>query len=107
VFGALANFAGEFIASEHTRPGVTAEQLAMEGLDVDPIHDKLNELGDSLKQARSHVHSFNKNGFERVAAPGEKAVQSISRLVEEAKAECRIRQRGLVAYRIGDARSLS
>ncbi len=77
--------------------GVTAEQLAARGLDVDPIHDKLNELADSLKQARSHIHSFSKNGFQRVAAPGEKAVQSISLLVDEAKSEYRLRQLGLVA----------
>ena len=77
--------------------GVTAEQLAMKGLDVDPIHHKLNELADSMKQARSHIHSFSKTGFERVAAPGEKAVQSISALVEEAKAEYRLRQLGLLA----------
>ena len=77
--------------------GVTAEQLAARGLDVDPIHDKLNELADSLKQARSHIHSFSKNGFQGVAAPGEKAVQSISLLVDEAKSEYRLRQLGLVA----------
>ena len=77
--------------------GVTAEQLAMKGLDVDAIHDKLNELADSLKQARSHIHAFSKNGFERVAAPGEKAVLSIASLVQEAKAEYRLRQLGLVA----------
>jgi predicted CXXCH cytochrome family protein len=75
--------------------GLTAEQLAMKGLDVDPIHDKLNELADSLKQARSYIHSFSKNDFQRVAAPGDKAVQSISRLVEAAKAEYRSRQLGL------------
>jgi predicted CXXCH cytochrome family protein len=77
--------------------GLTAEQLAMKGLDVDPIHDKLNELGDSLKQARSHIHSFSKNEFQRVAAPGAAAVQSISMLVEEARREYRVRQFGLVA----------
>jgi hypothetical protein len=75
---------------------VTAEQLAMKGLDVDPIHDKLNELADTLKQARSHIHSFSKNSFERIAAPGEKAIQNISTLVEEAKAEYARRQRGLL-----------
>jgi len=79
------------------RFNIIAEQLAMKGLDVDPIYNQLNELSDSLKQARSHIHSFSKNGFERVAAPGEKAVQGISGLVKEAKAEYRIRQRGLVA----------
>jgi predicted CXXCH cytochrome family protein len=76
--------------------GTTAEELAMNGLDVDPIHDRLNELADSLKQARSHIHSFSKNSFEAVAAPGEKAIQSISTLVDEAKAEYRFRQFGLV-----------
>src|SRR5436189_87194 len=65
--------------------GVVAEQSATKGLDVDPIHDKLNELADSVKQARSHIHSFSKNSFERVAAPGEKAVRSISMLVGGAK----------------------
>ena len=74
-----------------------AEQLATKGLDVDPIHDKLNELADSVKQARSHIHSFSKNGFERVAGPGEKAAQSISQLVEEARKEFRLRQLGLLA----------
>jgi predicted CXXCH cytochrome family protein len=76
--------------------GRTAEQLAMQGLDVDPIHEKLNELADALKQARSHIHSFNKNSFERVATPGLKAVQSISTLVEAANKEYRFRQSGLL-----------
>jgi hypothetical protein len=35
--------------------------------------------------------------FERVAAPGEKAAESISKLVEQAQSEYRTRQRGLVA----------
>jgi len=75
--------------------GVTAEQLATKGLDVDLIHDELNELADSLKQSRSHIHSFSRNDFERVAAPGEKAVQNISALVVAAKKEYRLRQFGL------------
>lgn len=79
------------------RLSATAEHLAMKGLDVDPIYERLNELSDSLKQARSHIHSFSKTDFEHVAAPGEKAIQSIFRLVEEAQAEYRIRQSGLVA----------
>jgi predicted CXXCH cytochrome family protein len=76
---------------------ITTEQLAAKGLDVDPLHDKLNELADALKQARSHIHSFSSNGFARVAAPGENAMQSISALVATAKSEHRFRQYGLVA----------
>jgi hypothetical protein len=49
-----------------------------------------------LKQARSHIHAFSKISFQQIAAPGEKAVQSISTLVQEAKAEYRLRQLGLV-----------
>jgi predicted CXXCH cytochrome family protein len=77
--------------------GVIAEELAMKGLDADPIHEKLSELADSLKQARSQIHSFSKSGFQQVAAPGEKAVQDISKLVEAAKKEYGFRQMGLVA----------
>jgi predicted CXXCH cytochrome family protein len=75
---------------------LTAEELAKNGLDADPLHDKLNELVDTLKQARSHIHSFSRNSFEQVAAPGEKAIQSLSTLVEQAKAEYRLRQLGLL-----------
>lgn len=74
-----------------------AEQLAAKGLDVDPMHDKLNELADSLKQARSHIHSFNRNSFQRVADPGEKAIQAVATLVQEARGEYRVRRVGLVA----------
>lgn len=77
------------------RFGATAEHLAMKGLDVDSIHDQLNELADSVKQARSHIHGFSKNGFQRVADPGEKAIARISTLVEEAKTAYRLRQLGL------------
>jgi hypothetical protein len=64
-------------------------------LDVEPIHDKLNELADTVKQARSHIHSFSKNSFDQVAAPGNKAVQEISALVDNANSEYRLRQLGL------------
>jgi len=74
----------------------TAEQLAMRGLDVDPIHDKLNDLADNVKQARSYIHSFSKPVFQRVTAPGEQTVQTISKLVDDAKSKYRARQIGLV-----------
>jgi hypothetical protein len=74
----------------------TAEHLAMKGLDVDPIHDKLNELADTVKQARSYIHSFSKPAFQRVVAPGGQAVQNISRLIDDAQAKYRARQIGLI-----------
>lgn len=77
------------------RFGAAAEHLAIRGLDVEPIHDKLNELADTVKQARSHIHSFSKNSFDQVAAPGNKAVQEISALVDNANSEYRFRQLGL------------
>ena len=75
----------------------TAEELAMKGLDVDPIHNELNDLADHLKKARSYIHSFDRNSFQQIAAPGEKAVQAIVNLSAEARAEYRTRQLGLLA----------
>jgi len=77
--------------------GVSIEQLAAKGLDVEAMHDKLNELADSLKQARSHIHSFNTNSFQKVTDPGEKAITNISALIQEAKHEYQVRRMGLVS----------
>ena len=79
------------------RASGTAEQLAMKGLDVDPISSQLIEVDDSLKQARTHIHAFSKADFARAAAPGEKALGRIAQLEAAAKAEYRRRQAGMAA----------
>jgi len=79
------------------RYNASAEQLAAKGLDVDPIHDQLGELADTIKQARAHVHAFSRNSFDQVADPGNKAADTISTLVSEARSEYRVRQMGLAA----------
>jgi len=74
-----------------------SEKLAAKGLDVEPISNQLSELGDSLKKSRTNVHSFSRNTFQQVAAPGEEAVQRADQLVHKARDEYKLRQVGLAA----------
>jgi len=55
----------------------------------------LTDLGDALKKSRTYVHSFSRNTFQQVAAPGEAAVQQADALVTRAREEYKFRQIGL------------
>jgi hypothetical protein len=72
-----------------------SEKLAAKGLDVEPINNGLTELGDALKKSRTYVHSFSRNTFQQVAAPGEEAVKQTDALVNKASEEYKYRQIGL------------
>jgi predicted CXXCH cytochrome family protein len=74
-----------------------SENLAAKGLDIEPISNQLNELTDSLKLSRAHIHSFSRNNFQQVAAPGGEAAQKARKLVTKARDEYRFRQAGLAA----------
>ena len=54
-------------------------------------------MTDTLKKSRSQVHSFSRNSFQQVAAPGEEAVQRADQLVNKARDEYKFRQVGLAA----------
>jgi hypothetical protein len=75
-----------------TRFVAVSEKLAARGLDVDPINNELTELGDALKKSRTYVHSFSRNTFQQVAAPGEQAVQRTDALIDKAGKEYKYRQ---------------
>lgn len=72
-----------------------SEKLAAKGLDVDPINNQLTDLGDALKKSRTYVHSFSRNTFQQVAAPGEAAAQQTEALVAKTREEYKFRQIGL------------
>jgi predicted CXXCH cytochrome family protein len=72
-----------------------SEKLAAKGLDIEPISNQLTELGDALKKSRTYVHSFSRNTFQQVAAPGEEAVRQTEMLIEKAREEYKYRQIGL------------
>jgi len=72
-----------------------SEKLAAKGLDVEPINNQLTELTDTLKKARTHIHSFSRATFQQVAAPGEEAVKKTDSLVKKAEEEFNYRQVGL------------
>ncbi len=74
-----------------------SEKLAAKGLDVEPISNQLNDLTDALKKSRTYVHSFSRDTFQQVAAPGEEAVKQTDALVEKARQEYKFRQAGLAA----------
>lgn len=78
------------------RFGKTSGELAAKGLDVDPIEDQLKEVFDSLKKSRTNIHSFNRNTFDHVAAPGQESLTRLESLVKQARAEYRTRQLGLL-----------
>ena len=79
-----------------TRFIAVSEKFAARGLDVEPINNQLTELGDALKKSRTYVHSFSRNTFQQVAAPGEEAVKQTDALVNKAGEEFKFRQIGLV-----------
>ncbi len=85
------------MGAEQSKLIAVSEKLAAKGLDVDPINSQLDELADSLKQSRTHIHSFSRNNFQQVAAPGEQAAKKANDLVAHARQEYRFRQTGLVA----------
>jgi Doubled CXXCH motif (Paired_CXXCH_1) len=79
-----------------TRFIAVSEKVAARGLDVEPIDNELTELGDALKKSRTYVHSFSRNTFQQVAAPGEEAVKRTEALTDKASEEFKFRQIGLV-----------
>jgi predicted CXXCH cytochrome family protein len=79
-----------------TRFIAVSEKVAARGLDVEPINNQLTELGDALKKSRTYVHSFSRNTFQQVTAPGEEAVKRSDALVVKASEEFKFRQIGLV-----------
>ena len=78
-----------------TRFTAVSEKFAARGLDVEPINNQLTELGDALKKSRTYVHSFSRETFQQVAAPGEEAVKRTDALVNKSNDEFKYRQIGL------------
>ena len=78
-----------------TRFIAVSEKFAARGVDVDPINNQLTELGDALKKSRTYVHSFSRETFQQVAAPGKEAVKRTDSLVDKAIQELKYRQIGL------------
>ncbi len=72
------------------------ETLAERGLDVEPLTNGLIGLEDSLRQARSYIHSFERSDFDQAVAPGRDLQTAISKLAEDAEAEYRDRRIGLL-----------
>ena len=95
---ATANFFHQTITQideSKTKLTEASDKLAAKGLDVEPINNQLNELGDALKKSRTYVHSFSRNTFQQVAMPGLEAAQRAEVLANKAREEYKYRQIGL------------
>jgi hypothetical protein len=84
------------LAERHETLGIRAEHLAKQGLDVDGIHGELSTLFDSLKQARSYVHAFDRSEFDQVANEGRASIRRIATLEQAAAEELAYRRIGLL-----------
>lgn len=71
-------------------------ELAERGLDVEPLTAALSSLDESLRQARSHIHTFDRSDFEQVVTPGRESIAIVGQLVIAADEELRFRRNGLV-----------
>jgi hypothetical protein len=83
------------LADAHQRLGARAAHLARQGLDVDALDAELATLFDSLEQARSYVHAFDRSEFDQVAAPGRESIAQVATLEAAAESELRYRRLGL------------
>ncbi len=71
-------------------------ELAERGLDVEPLTGALGTLDESLRQARSHIHTFDRSDFEQVVTPGRESIATVGQLVLGAYEEFQFRRNGLV-----------
>jgi predicted CXXCH cytochrome family protein len=69
--------------------------LAERGLNPDPLGSSVEDLHETLREARSRIHSFDRGEFDLVVARGREASIQARKLLETAEAEYRFRTRGL------------
>jgi hypothetical protein len=86
----LARLADETRELEARVPG-----LAERGLDPDPLGSTVDDLHETLREARARIHSFDRGEFDLVALRGQEASARGRQLLEAAEAEYRFRTRGL------------
>lgn len=86
----IAELADETKELEARVPG-----LAERGLDPDPLGSTVEDLHETLREARSRIHTFDRGEFDLVVLRGREASERGRQLLEEAEAEYRFRMRGL------------
>jgi len=86
-----------YLAQGESRVKAEAEQFARQGLDVEPLEDRLGQLGDLLRQLRSQVHTFDADRFMKVGGPADKVLDQLDADAARARREYRRRRLGLYA----------
>ena len=83
------------LARETNELGGRVSDLAERGLDPDPLSSTVEDLHETLRQARSRIHTFDRGEFDQVVLRGQQASAQGHEILEEAEAEYRFRKRGL------------
>ena len=73
------------------------EHLAERGLDTEKVLEATAELDEAIVQAQVRMHTFDKSGFDVGAKVGREAVAKTEKLMDDARAEQRLRLRWLLA----------
>jgi hypothetical protein len=74
----------------------TSEELAAKGLNAEPLEHTTAQIEDALHDSRSRVHAFDRSVFDTAAAPGLAAIDAGEQQIALARAEWRLRRRGLL-----------
>jgi len=83
------------LARETNELGGRVSDLAERGLDPDPLSSTVEDLHETLRQARTRIHTFDRGEFDQVVLRGREANAQGRQLLEDAEAEYRFRLRGL------------
>ncbi|MBC8293219.1 MAG: cytochrome c3 family protein [Proteobacteria bacterium] len=83
------------LSGELKRGQASIHHFAEMGVDVEPMELQLVSLEDSLRQARTQVHGFDRATFDGVVAPGLQAATELESARVDSTGELRIRRLGL------------
>jgi hypothetical protein len=73
-----------------------AADLAERGLDVDRLVELLGQMDDTVRVARSYIHTFDRSDFQRAVEPAGTALAEMSAVVDQAEATYQGRRLGLI-----------
>ncbi len=84
------------LAAGRTQAAGVEEELARQGLDIEPLTRAVGDLDEGLSQARRSIHAFELGAFQQAAAPATEALDKSKEAISTAHADHQFRRRGLI-----------
>ena len=72
------------------------EELARQGLDIEPLTSAVADLDEGITQARRSIHAFEPGAFQQAAAPATEALGKARNSIQTAHADHQFRRQGLI-----------